>query len=411
MHHDITIEDIIAARSRGEAVVTETPTLRSPSFSRLSHSDIWLKAEHLQRTGSFKIRGAMNAIAMLSPAALSVGVVAASAGNHAQGVALAAREIGTTATVFMPESAAIPKLVATREYGAEVILEGTNLAESTDAAIAFATESGATLIHPFDDPQIITGQGTLGLELFEQVPDVDTVIIPVGGGGLISGTAFALKQLKPSIRIVGVQTAAVPTYVTARRTGEAREIIPGDTISDGIAVSRPAAICFEMIEAYVDELVTVDDGVTTEAVALLLERAKYLVEPSGSVGVAALLSGAVQPIGRTVTVLTGGNVDLLLLDGIIRHGMAARGRFGSLSVTVVDEPGQLSTLLGIIGDQRGNVLSVLHHREGPGLEFGKVEIQLTLETRSRDHFNEIVQMLEPYSVVATQPGQGNGSSS
>jgi threonine dehydratase len=411
MHDSITFDDIVAARSRGRSVVTMTPTLPSPSFSRLSDHDVWLKAEHLQRTGSFKIRGAMNAIAMLPDNALAAGVVAASAGNHAQGVALAAREHTISATVFMPVSAAIPKIVATREYGATVILEGANLAEATDSAVAYAKDSGATLIHPFDDANVIAGQGTLGLELFEQTPDVDTVIVPVGGGGLISGTAFALKHLNPAIRIVGVQAEAVPTYVSARRTGNPREIVPGETISDGIAVSRPSPLCYDLIERYVDELVTVDDQVTTEAVALLLERAKYLVEPSGSVGIAALLAQAVVPDGKTVVVLTGGNIDLLLLDSVVRHGLAARGRFGSLTVTVLDEPGQLATLLAIIGDQRGNVLSVLHHREGPGLEFGKVDIQLTLETRSREHFNSIVETLRPYDVVATQPGLGRVSSS
>jgi threonine dehydratase len=411
MPHDITFDDIVAARSRAMSVVVTTPTMASASFSRLIGADIWLKAEQLQRTGSFKIRGAMNAITLLSESELMAGVVAASAGNHAQGVALAARELGTSATVFMPHSAAIPKIVATRAYGATVVLHGANLAEATDAAMAHAQESGAALIHPFDDPHVIAGQGSLGIELFEQAPDVETVIVPVGGGGLIGGSALALKHLNPGIRIVGVQSEAVPTYVAARRARSAREIVPGDTISDGIAVSRPSPICYALIEDLVDELVTVNDRVTTEAVALLLERAKYLVEPSGAVGVAALLSGVVDPTGKTVVVLTGGNVDLLLLDGVIRHGLAARGRFGSLSVTVRDEPGQLASVLDLIGDQRGNVLSVQHHREGPGLEFGNVEIQLTLETRSREHFESIVDALHGYVVVATQPGLGNSSSS
>ncbi len=409
MSDDISFEDIVKARERGRSIVRETPTLPSRSLSGMSGCDVWLKAENLQRTGSFKIRGAMNAIGSLSSDDLDRGVVAASAGNHAQGVALAASESGVTATVFMPEAAAIPKVVATRAYGAKVILEGENLAEATDRATEFAHRTGATLIHPFDDIRIIAGQGSLGIELFEQVPDVDTVVIPVGGGGLISGAALALKHLKGGIRIVGVQSDAVPTYIQARVRNEAVEIVPGHTVADGIAVSRPSARCFDMIERYVDELVAVSDHMTTAAVALLLERTKHLVEPAGAVGVAAVLNGMVPYDGRTVVVLSGGNIDLLLLDGVVRHGLEARGRFGSLTVTVPDEPGYLARVLTTVGSLGGNVLSVEHHREGIGVEFGKVAILLSLETRSHEHFDDIVASLGDYSVVATQLGRGSGS--
>lgn len=410
MPEDISFEDVVTARRRGRAVVIETPTLPSPSLSRLTEHDLWFKAENLQRTGSFKIRGAMNAIASLTPDELARGVVAASAGNHAQGVALAASELGTTATIFMPESAAIPKIVATKSYGATVILGGANLANATDEAIAFSDASGAALIHPYDDPRIVAGQGTLGIELLEQVQDVDTVIIPVGGGGLISGTALALKHLVPGIRIIGVQSDAVPTYVEARRHHKAVEITPGHTVADGIAVSRPSQLCFELIERYVDELITVDDHATTRAVALILERAKYLVEPSGAVGVAAILAGLIPEGGRTITVLSGGNVDLLLLDGVVRHGLESQGRFGSLAVTLPDEPGRLAEVLTRVGDLGANVLSVFHQRQGAGLAFGQVEIRLSLETRSHRHFNEIVESLGDYDVVATQLGRGSDSS-
>jgi len=406
----ITFEDVAAARIRGEGVVLETPTLPSSSFSRLTDSEIWLKAENLQRTGSFKIRGAMNAIATIPKGERAAGVVAASAGNHAQGVALAAAELGVSATVFMPVSAAIPKVEATRAYGAEVRLVGANLAESTDQALAFHATTGAAFIHPYDDPRIVAGQGTLGLELLEQVPDLDTVLVPVGGGGLIAGMAIAMKHLEPHVRIVGVQSAAVPAYVQARRTGNPLEIPWQPTVADGIAVSRPSAMCFEIIEDLVDDLVTVQDHEATEAVALLLERAKYLVEPSGAVGVAALLHGTVGDTGTTVVVLSGGNVDLLLLDGVIRHGLESRGRFASLKVTVPDEPGHLAAMLTRIGEHRGNVLSVEHHREGTGLEFGKVEIQLALETRGQAHIDEIVAALSDYEVSGTQAGRANSSS-
>ncbi len=406
----ITLSDITAARARGRGVVIETPTLPSPSFSRLADADIRLKAENLQRTGSFKIRGAMNAIAGLDQRARGAGVVAASAGNHAQGVALAAAEHGVTATVFMPENAALPKIAATRAYGADVRLAGGSLAEATDHAVAFAEESGGTLIHPFDDPAIVAGQGTLGLEIAEQVPDVETVVIPVGGGGLISGSAVALRELRPDVRIVGVQSSAVPTYVRARELGRADEIPYRFTVADGIAVSRPSDLCFGIIEELVDDLVVVEDAQAMEAVTLLLERAKYLVEPSGAVGVAAILHGTIDPEGTTVVVLSGGNVDLLLLDDLVRHGLEERGRFCSLRVVIPDLPGHLAAVLTTIGERGGNVLSVVHLREGRGLEFGTVEIEVSLETRGFDHIASILDGLSDYEVSTTHAGRGSRSS-
>lgn len=409
MPKPINLADIENACARGRPVVLETPTTRSPSFSRMLGADIWLKAENLQRTGSFKIRGAMNALSQLDAAHRSAGVVAASAGNHAQGVALGAAELGIAATVFMPEGAAIPKIEATRAYGAEVTLSGANLAEATDHATRFASETGAALIHPYDDPHIIAGQGTLGLELSEQVAGIETVLMPLGGGGLISGSALALKHVSPSIRIIGVQSEAVPTYVRARQTGRAVEIVPMPTVADGIAVSRPSQTCFMMIEEYVDDIVSVTDQQTTEAVALLLERAKYLVEPSGAATVAALLNGVAEPRGRTVAVLSGGNIDLLLLDGLVRHGLQGRGRFASFWVTVPDEPGQLAEILARVGSLGGNVLSVDHHREGTNRAFGTVKIHITVETRSHDHITIILDRLKDYGVSGTQDGLGNGS--
>jgi len=255
------------------------------------------------------------------------------------------------------------------------------------------------MIHPYDDPHIIAGQGTLGLELMEQIPDVDTVVIPVGGGGLISGAATAIKALRPEVRVIGVSTEAVPTYIRARETGSAVQIDPQPTVADGIAVSRPADVCFEIIEQLVDELVTVSDRQITEAVTLLLERAKYLVEPSGAAGVAAMMHDVFAPQGTTAVVLTGGNIDLLLLEDVIRHGLEARGRYASFSVIVPDEPGHLAQVLAGVGSRGGNVLSVNHHREGTGLEFGKVKIDLSIETRGPKHFDEIVSALDAYEIV------------
>jgi threonine dehydratase len=352
----------------------------------------------------------MNAIALVAEGQPGRGVVAASAGNHAQGVALAAAELGLDCTVFMPETAAIPKVAATRAYGAEVRLGGDHLAESVDLAIAFSGVTGAAFIHPYDDRDIVAGQGTLGMELANQFPEAATVLIPVGGGGLIGGSALALKHANPAIRIVGVQAAAVPTYIEARRTGIASEIHPGRTVADGIACSRPSDLCFELIETHVDELVAVDDAETTMAVALLLERGKLLVEPAGAVTVAALLSGAVDPgPGPVVVTLSGGNVDLLVIDDVVRHGLETQGRYASLEVVVADEPGNLAAVLTTVGRERGNVLSVDHHREGTGLIPGRVRIAITLETRSNEHFKQIVSALEDQGVEVIQSGDSSGS--
>lgn len=401
----VSFDDIRAARDVARRIALVTPVVPSASFSRLVDGDICLKAENLQRTGSFKIRGALNAVSRLDDP--ERGVVAASAGNHAQGVALAAKVSGIPATVFMPEAAALPKIAATQAYGADVRLGGANLAEAIDLANAYVGETGARLIHPFDDPAIVAGQGTLGLELVEQVPDLGTVVVPVGGGGLISGVAVALKGHDPSIRIVGVQSAAVPTYLRARATGDLAEIAPSPTVADGIAVSRPSPLCHEIIERHVDDLVAVDDDRTTEAVALLLERGKLLVEPAGAVGAAALLAGLVEPRGRTVVVLSGGNVDLLLLDDVVRHGLATRGRFASIRVLVPDQPGYLASVLTTIGSAGGNILSVEHHREEVGIPFGQVEIHLTMETRSAAHFDEIAGALTDQGVTLHRGGSSS----
>lgn len=404
-HEHPTITDIEDARERGRPVVLETPLVPASAIARRVGADLRLKAENLQRAGSFKIRGAMNALSLLGDDEKARGVAAASAGNHAQGVALAASSLGIEATVFMPEAAAIPKIAATEAYGAEVELAGSNLAEAVDHARAFVAATGASFIHPYDDPHIVAGQGTLGLEMLEQAPGAAIVVIPVGGGGLISGTAVALKTHRPDIRIVGVHSAAVPTYVAARASGSPEEIVSAPTVADGIAVSRPSRLCFEIIERHVDDLVTVEEDRITEAVAMLLERRKLLVEPAGAVAVAALLDGKVDHGGGSVVaVLSGGNIDPLLLDGVLRHGLGAQGRFASLRVLVPDQPGHLATVATAIGERGGNVLSVEHHREETGQPFGKVEIHITMETRSRAHFDDIVAGLSDYDVSGTHPG-------
>jgi len=400
MIEPLQLEEIVAARERGASVVLTTPVLPSTSFAKVAGRDVILKAENLQRTGSFKIRGAMNALATLEAAQARRGVVAASAGNHAQGVALAAQTLDVPATVFMPLGAAIPKINATEAYGATVVLAGNNLGEAVDHALAFEAEHGAQFIHPYDNRAIIAGQGSLGLEVLEQVPEMATLVVPIGGGGLISGVATAVKALRPDITIVGVQSEAVPTYVESRRLGKPTAVEPKPTVADGIACHLPSALAFDCIERWVDDIITVDDVAATKAVTLLLERAKYLVEPSGAVVVAALLDGKVRTAdGPVVLILSGGNIDLLLVDQLVRHGQEARGRFASVTSWVPDTPGQLARMLDTIGAAGANILSVEHHREGSGLPLGMVQIQLTFATRSWTHVDEIVDALESVGVT------------
>lgn len=394
----LTITDIAAARRRIRDVAVVTPALPSVSFSHMADRDVWLKAENLQKTGSFKVRGAANALSMLDVATRAAGVVAASAGNHAQGVAFAARHLDIEATVFMPEAAAIPKIAATRGYGARVVLHGSDLGESVDAALEHAERTGAHFVHPYDDPAIMAGQGTLGAEVMEQTPDIGTVVVPIGGGGLISGSALAIKSAAPHVRVVGVHIEAAPTYAVSRAAGRpvSVEVLP--TVADGIAVGRPSEIAFALIESFVDEIVTVSDDEATRAVALLLERAKFLVEPAGAVAVAAILAGLVDDDGPVVGVLSGGNIDLLLLGSLVRHGLESQGRFASFTVLVPDKPGQLAGVLKTVGDMGANVIAADHHREGRGLPFGMVEVRLSVETKSDEHRSAVFATLRAQGI-------------
>ncbi len=383
----ITLEEVRAARQRSRAVVTTTPMLPSHTFSDMCGRSIWLKCENLQRAGSFKVRGAMNALSLLGNAARSAGVVAASAGNHAQGVALAAATLEISSTIFMPESAPLPKIEATRSYGAEIVLRGSTLEDAVDAALAFVADSGGQFIHPYDDRDIVAGQGVVALELLEQLPDAAVVVIPVGGGGLAAGMATAIKALSPTTRVVGVEAAATATYVASRAAGTPTAVLPRFTLADGIAVTRPSDLVFAHLEAHVDDLVSVDDAQMTEAVALLLERGKLLVEASGAAPLAATLAGLVpEAEGPTVLLLSGGNVDLLLLDQVLRHGLEAAGRYQSFAIRVPDVPGQLARVADAIATSGANVLSVDHGRQGIGLPFGYTEIRFAVETRSAEQF-------------------------
>jgi threonine dehydratase len=372
-----SVSDVHEARRRLEGVARVTPVYSSETFSRRSGREVWLKAENLQRTGAFKVRGAVNKLATLSDAERAAGVVAASAGNHGQAVGWAAREAGVHARIYMPQDAPMAKVEACRNYGAETVMEGVHFEDALTAARRYVEESGATFVHPFEDPVVIAGQGTIGLELAEQVPDVRTVVIPVGGGGLAAGIALALRSVIPDVRVIGVQAGK-----------------SGYTIADGIFVKHPGELTMSMLEHLLDDMVHVSDEEISQAIVLLLERAKLVVEGAGAVGVAALLSDKVAGEGPIVAVLSGGNIDPTLLISVMRHGLTTAGRFLVLRTRLADRPGELIKLLELIAEQRVNVVSVEHHREGLHLSVAETEVELTLTTRDREHCDELLATLD-----------------
>ncbi|HKB94717.1 MAG TPA: threonine ammonia-lyase [Gaiellaceae bacterium] len=382
--------DIEDARARLDGVARVTPVYRSETLSSASGRDVHLKAENLQRTGSFKIRGAYNRISRLSDAERAAGVVAASAGNHGQAVAWAAREVGAKARIFMPQDSPMLKVDATRHYGADVELTGPAIEECLEAAQAYVAETGATFVHPFDDTLVIAGQGTIGLELVDQLPDLGTVIIPIGGGGLASGIALALRAVRPKLHIVGVQAAGtLPDG-------------PGFTIADGIAVKKPGEFTMAILHEVLDDIVSVTDEEISEAIVLLLERTKLVVEGAGAVSVAALLQGKVEGRATTVPVLSGGNIDATLLISVMRHGLAASGRFLVVRTRVPDRPGELAKLLTLLANERVNVVEVEHQRETPDMSVVDTGVQLTLVTRDPAHCDEILSLLAQWGYAATR---------
>jgi threonine dehydratase len=363
-----TAADIRAARERIAGIARETPVYSSETFSRMTGRDVFLKAENLQRTGAFKVRGAVNRLAHLTDAEREAGVVAASAGNHGQAVAWAARQAGVKARIYVPQDAPMAKVEACRTYGAELMMVGERFEDALDAAQAEVEGHGAAFIHPFEDPLVIAGQGTVGLELAEQVADAETVVIPVGGGGLASGTAIALRDLKPKLRIVGVQAG-----------------LSGFTIADGVFVKKPGDLTMSILDDVLDDLVDVDDEAVSEAIVLVLERAKLLVEGAGAVGVAALLSGKVGGSGPVAVVLSGGNIDPTMLISVMRHGLTLGGRYLVVRTRVPDRPGELVKLLSLMAKERVNVVSIEHHREGINIPVAETEVGLTVITRDEEH--------------------------
>ncbi len=388
-----TLADIEAAREALRHVSICTPMEESRWLSGIARGPVLLKAENLQRTGSFKIRGAYLRMARLTDEERANGVVAASAGNHAQGVALAAQLLGIRATVFMPEGAPIPKEKATRGYGADVVFHGTSVDEALVEARAFAADTGAVLIHPFDHVDIVTGQGTCGLEILEQCPQVRTVVVPTGGGGFLAGIATAIKGARPDVRVVGVQAEGAAAYPDSLAQGRPVALAAMSTMADGIAVGCPGDVPFRAIAAHVDDILTVSEESLSRALLMLLERAKLVVEPAGAAAVAAMLDAPDQFDTPAVAVLSGGNVDPLLLMRVMRHGMAAAGRYLSFTVRIPDLPGGLARLLGELAEAGANVLDVVHQRTSTHLHLDEVEVQVSVETRGADHAERVLGRL------------------
>jgi threonine dehydratase len=372
------LRDIEAARARLDGVARVTPVFRSETFSRLAGREVSLKAENLQRTGSFKIRGAYNRISTLGDAERAAGVVAASAGNHGQAVAWAAREAGIQATIFVPADAPMAKVDATRSYGADVQMGGATFEEAVAAARRHVEETGATFVHAFEDALVVAGQGTIGLELADQVAEPGTVIVPVGGGGLAAGIALALRSQRPAARLVGVRAA--------------RE----QTIADGIAIKHPGELSMSILEDALEDMVEVTDEEISEAIVLLLERTKLVVEGAGAVGVAALLAGRIVGSGPVLAILSGGNIDATLLMSVTRHGLSSAGRYLVVATKVPDRPGELFKLLSLVTEARMNVIGVEHRREGPDIGVTETGIELTLGTRDEEHCEVLLQTMRSW---------------
>jgi threonine dehydratase len=372
-----TLADVEAARGRIADHARITPVYGSETLSRRAGRKVWLKAENLQRTGSFKVRGAFNKLSSLGEDARASGVIAASAGNHGQAVAWAARELGIKATIVMPQDAPMAKVDATRNYGADAVLVGAGFDEALVEAQRRMEETGATFVHAFEDEQIIAGQGTIGLELAEQLPDIETFLLPVGGGGLASGIAITLRALRPGVRIVGVQAGK-----------------HGHTIADGIAVKYPGDLTMSILDELLDDLVHVAEDEIAEAITLLLERAKLVVEGAGAVGVAALITGKAGGQGPALALLSGGNIDATLLVSVMRHGLTVGGRYLVVRTRIDDRPGELIKLLELVAAERGNVVSVEHHREGMAIHVAETEVELTVVTRNEDHCGSLCTAME-----------------
>ncbi|MGW4691587.1 threonine ammonia-lyase [Kitasatospora cineracea] len=398
----ITVDDVRGAQKMLAGVARVTPMQTSRHLSGTAGTPVHLKCENLQRAGSFKLRGAYVRIAGLSPVERAAGVVAASAGNHAQGVALAAALLGVRSTVFMPVAAPLPKVAATREYGAEVRLHGANVDQALRAAREYAEATGAVFIHPFDHWDVIIGQATVGLEILEQCPEVRTVLVGTGGGGLLAGVAIAVKALRPDVRVIGVQAAAAAAYPPSLAAGRPVALERFATMADGIMVGRPGDIPFEVVNALADGVLTVSEDALSRALLVGLERLKLVVEPAGAAPIAALMAEPGRFEGPVVAVLSGGNIDPQLMQRVLRHGLAAAGRYLSLRVRLADKPGALADLLGVLTRVDANVLDVAHVRIDPQLGLAEVEVDLHLETKGPEHCAAVIGELREDGYVVSR---------
>lgn len=405
----VVLNDVERARDALQGIVHRTPLDLSRTFSELSHNEIHLKMENLQKTGSFKIRGAYNKIHNLSADEKSRGVIAASAGNHAQGVAYAAARAGLRATIVMPETAPLSKIMATQSYGADIVLAGQVYDEAFQRARELQQEQGATFIHAFDDEKVIAGQGTIGLEILQDLPDVSTIVVPIGGGGLIAGIAVAVKALAPHVRIIGVQASGAKAMYLSKKAEHLVVTKDAATVADGIAVKVPGTLTYEIIQTCVDEIVVVEDEEIAGTILMLLERSKVIAEGAGAVSLAAISSGKIPGRDRKIAaVISGGNIDVNVISQIIERGLVKAGRRIRMSMSVIDRPGTLRKLLTIIANLRVNVISVYHDRTAVNVPLGKAEVVLSLETRDRKHTEDLLGVLneEGYAVkILGQTGE------
>jgi threonine dehydratase len=393
-----SLDDFEQAAQRVQGIVSKTPLIESNWLSEFTGQQVFFKCENLQRTGAYKIRGAYNLISQLSPEEKKRGVVAASAGNHAQGVALAAQKLGIRATIFMPVGASLPKYQATQGYGAEVVMAGAIFDETNAAAKDFTQKTGAVYVPPFDHLDIVKGQGTVALEIFEDLPDVDNIVVCLGGGGLTAGVALAAKlkaqQLGRKVNVYAVQAELAAAYPESLRVGKPVEVKTQPTIADGIAVAKPGRIPFDIIANHVDKVVTVSEDEIAKGMLGVLERSKLVVEAGGAVGVAAILAKKLKLKGKTAVVLSGGNIDALLMQRVIRHGLAASDRYTNIAVMLPDRPGQLVRTAQAVAEAHANVVEVLHTRHGSGLQISEVELDLSVETRGKEHRDEVLESLK-----------------
>lgn len=393
-----SLQEFQDAAKRVQSVVTKTPLIESHWLTEVTGQPVFYKCENLQRTGAYKVRGAYNLLSQLTREEQKRGVVAASAGNHAQGVALAAQQLGIKATIFMPVGASLPKYQATIGYGANVVLTGAIFDETNAAAKDFAQKSGAVYVPPFDHLDIVRGQGTVALEIFDQLPDVDNIVVCLGGGGLTAGVALAAKlkaqELGRKVKVYAVQAELAAAYPASLRAGKPVEVKTQPTIADGIAVAKPGKVPFDIIAKHVDKVVTVSEDEIAKGMLGVLERSKLVVEAGGAVGVAAVLAKKLKLKGKTAIVLSGGNIDPLLLQRVIRHGLAASDRYTNIAVMLPDRPGQLVRTAQAVADAHANVVEVLHTRHGNGLQISEVELDLSVETRGKEHRDEVLEALK-----------------